>query len=170
MKTKKAQVWVETVLYTVVGLAIISIVLAFMIPKINQTRDRITVEQSIDTMKIIDSKIQEISKEAGSRGQIQLKLKRGDLIINASDNSISIYLGDLDYLYSEPGYVISEGKIKIVSQRGQNKNSVMITSRYDSYNLTYNGLDSEKKLNPAASSYLLTIENMDGKKIDIRGG
>ena len=41
MKFHKGQVWVETVLYTLIGLALIGVVLAIITPKINETRDKI---------------------------------------------------------------------------------------------------------------------------------
>jgi len=37
---KRAQVWVETVIYTLIGLSIMGVVLAVAIPKINETKDK----------------------------------------------------------------------------------------------------------------------------------
>ena len=44
MIKKIGQVWIETVLYTIVGLAIIGIVLGFAMPKINQAKDNALIE------------------------------------------------------------------------------------------------------------------------------
>ena len=48
MLKKKGQIWVETVLYTLIGLALIGITLAIMMPKITQSREKVVVEQSIE--------------------------------------------------------------------------------------------------------------------------
>ena len=39
MKLKRGQVWVETVIYTLIGLAIIGVVMAAALPKINERKD-----------------------------------------------------------------------------------------------------------------------------------
>ena len=46
----KAQIWVETVIYTLVAITLISLVLAFALPAINQRRDQNIVESSIVLM------------------------------------------------------------------------------------------------------------------------
>jgi uncharacterized membrane-anchored protein YitT (DUF2179 family) len=39
MKERIGQIWIETVLYTLIGLALIGMVLAFIMPKINETKE-----------------------------------------------------------------------------------------------------------------------------------
>jgi len=165
---KNAQVWIETVLYTIIGLAIIGILLAFVMPKINQTKDNLVVEQSIDALKIIDKKIKEISSETGSRGKVDLKLKRGYLYIDSINDEINITIEDLSALYSESGISIQDGNVNITSQEGQKRNSIFLTVFY-AENITYNGKDENKKINSAALPYVLVIENK-GSNIDISIG
>ena len=43
---KKAQVWIETVIYTLIALALIGTVLAFVKPKIQEIQDKIVKIQS----------------------------------------------------------------------------------------------------------------------------
>ena len=57
MMRKKGQIWIETVLYTLIGLSLIGLVLAFVTPKINEARDNLVIEQTKDVMKIFDDKI-----------------------------------------------------------------------------------------------------------------
>lgn len=165
---KIAQVWIETVLYTIIGLAIIGILLAFVMPKINQTKDNLVIEQSIDTLKILDKKIKEISSETGSRGKVDLRLKRGYLYIDPDKKQINITIEDLTSLYSEPGVLIRDGSLGITSQEGSKRNSITLSVSY-SETITYDGNLAGKKINSAPLPYVLIIENT-GSAIDINIG
>ena len=57
MIRKDGQVWVETVIYTLIGLAIIALVLTAALPKINAKKDEMMIEQSIEALGNIDSKV-----------------------------------------------------------------------------------------------------------------
>ena len=46
-KFLKAQVWVETAVYTIIGLAIIGIILAIANPSIQRYKDNAVIEQTI---------------------------------------------------------------------------------------------------------------------------
>ena len=60
MKEKKAQVWVETVIYTLIGLTVIGILLGFSKPKIDSMKDKIIIEQTIDLFERINSLILDV--------------------------------------------------------------------------------------------------------------
>ena len=77
----KGQIWLETVIYILIGLAIIGLVLEFVTPKINEKRDRIVVEQSVAALNIFDSKIKEVI-ESGAYNKRVLEFKR--LYLSAS--------------------------------------------------------------------------------------
>ena len=47
----KGQIWVETVLYTLIALALIGITLAFVMPKINESKNNLIVEQTISSFR-----------------------------------------------------------------------------------------------------------------------
>ena len=49
VNTKKSQVWVETVIYTLIGLSIIGILLAVLKPTVESTKDRLMIEQIIES-------------------------------------------------------------------------------------------------------------------------
>ena len=57
---KKGQVWVETVIYTLIGLAVIGLLLAVAKPKIDQMKDRALIDQAVEAMEAINSKIYEV--------------------------------------------------------------------------------------------------------------
>ena len=169
IRNKYGQVWIETVLYTIVGLAIIGIVLGFVMPKINQSRDNIIVEQSIKAMKELDAKIKDVSKQQGNIGKVELSIKRGYLDINASNNSIYLVIDDLSFLYSEANVTINDGDVKIKTVKGQKVNSVYLTLYYDS-DITYAGQNLNKKITAASLPYNIYIENKGNGQIDITGG
>ena len=166
-KKEKGQVWIETVIYTIIGLALIGTVLAFVSPKISETRDRIVIEQSIETMQALDSKIQEvISEGTGSKRVIQsFNLKRGELIVNPAGTGVSPDLDDitlkisnLKYLYSESGEKINFGRVELISMKGPKYNEVELVLKYNS--IRYNSEQINIKTITAASTpYEVSIEN-----------
>src|SRR3989344_3264984 len=85
---RRGQIWIETVVYTLIGLALMGLVLAILTPKIKEFRDRSIVEQSIDSLNVIDSKINEILDAPGNKRKIELTIEKGRLAINASQNTI----------------------------------------------------------------------------------
>jgi len=166
-KKEKGQVWIETVIYTIIGLALIGTVLAFVSPKISETRDRIVIEQSIETMQALDSKIQEvISEGTGSKRVIQsFNLKRGELIINPTgtgvppDNldSVTLKISNLKYLYSESGEKINFGRVELISTKGPKYNEVELVLKYNS--IKYNAFGDIKTITAASTPYEVSIEN-----------
>jgi type II secretory pathway pseudopilin PulG len=159
---KRGQVWIETVLYTLIGLALIGITLAVITPKINESQDRIVVEQSIASLNVFESTIKELlSVPEGNRREIpEFAIRRGDLFIDAGSDKIYFMIDDLKNPYSEPGVVISAGNVDILSEEGQKLSSVTLTLDYEGRaNLKFAGTDSLKKFNPASVPYRFYLEN-----------
>ncbi|MBI2631984.1 hypothetical protein HYW75_03200 [Candidatus Pacearchaeota archaeon] len=166
-KFKNGQVWIETVIYTVIGLALIGTVLAFVSPKISETRDKIAIEQSIEAMQTLDAKVQEVIGEGtGSKRIIgAFNLKRGELIIDPSKDgntpvnfdTITLKISNLKYLYSESGEKINFGRVELISTKGAKTNEVELVLRYNS--IKYGNQDSIKLITAASTPYKLSIEN-----------
>ena len=79
VKSKKAQVWIETVIYTLIGLILIAIVLAYATPKIQESQDNLLVGQSIDAMQVFAEKIDETAAAGiGTRSIVSLTIKKGE--------------------------------------------------------------------------------------------
>jgi len=151
---KRGQVWIETVIYTLIGLALIGLVLAIVMPKINNSRDRIVVEQSIDALNKFDIKF----SEALNRGQGNTRtidpftMRRGEFFVNSSGDSIVMIIKDLNNPYSEIGEVVKFGRVKIISTEGQKSYSVILTLDYSNLaNVTYNKRDIEKKFSSSTT-------------------
>ena len=165
MKNKRGQVWIETVIYTLIGLALIGIILAIISPKITQARDRITVEQTIESLSVIDETINIlIDKGPGNIRQIEeFKMRRGELYINASGDNIAFVLDDLKTSYSEPNVTIKIGPVKVYTEEGKKYNPVTLTLDYQGIaNITYGGLDlpEPKKFVAAAIPYKFSLKNL----------
>lgn len=162
-KRQTGQVWIETVIYTIIGLALIGTVLAFVSPKINETRDKIVVEQSIEAMQTLDAKVQEVIGEGiGSKRVIQeFNLKRGDLTVDPADDSIRLKISDLKTLYSESGSTLNFGRVALTSRKGQKVNEVeMVLNYITSSAIRYGDLANEVKvINAASTPYKISIEN-----------
>jgi len=168
MINRKAQVWIETVLYTIIGLAIIGTVLAFVMPKINQSRDNVMIEQGISAMKELDAKIRDVAKQQGNIGRIEFSMKKGYLYINSSNDNIIFVLNEITSIYSEPNVSINDGNVKILTEKGQKENTVYLAISYP-YNLTFMDTDNDKKLTAASLAYQIYIENKGNNQINIAG-
>lgn len=162
MRNKKGQIWVETVLYTLIGLALIGVVLALATPKINAARDRSVVEQSIEALNVFDEKIRELKFAVpGNVRKIDLfTFRRGEFTVDAENDKIVFFIEGLEEPYSEPGIVSKNGRVEILSEEGRKKSTVSLTLDYDgSVDITYNGVDELKKFVATATPYSFSVEN-----------
>ena len=159
----RGQIWVETVIYTLIGLAIIGLVLAGALPKIEQKKDEMSISRSIEAMTNIDDKIYEVSRAAGNRRVINLEIKKGSLIINPTENSIAWVL-DSSFPYSQVGQTVPFGNMNVTTtQNGDYEVELKVGYKM---NLTYAGGDFiEKKFDVAPTPYRLIIENV-GKDVN----
>lgn len=158
---EKGQIWVETVLYTIIILAIITIILGFVLPVIEKQKDESMVEQSINSLKILDEKIKDASKENGNVRIAELGIREGELFIDGQSNKIVLVLSELSSVYSQPGQSIQIGNVRILSTEGKKKSSINISLEYG-FNLTYDGKDVITKFSPARIPYKFSIENING--------
>lgn len=163
-KNKKGQVWIETVLYTLIGLGLIGMVLAFAMPKITDAKDRATIEQAITSLNEMDEKINAISDISGNTRNYEITLKKGDLLFDLQNNKIVMTIGGLRKLYSEEGAPIKQGRVTIKSIKGQKENSVELTLEYSPLNLLWKNSDettdnTQKKLTAAPIAYKLAFES-----------
>jgi len=164
VRKKRGQVWIETVIYTLIGLAIIGLVMAAALPKINQKKDAVAVEQSIAALQGIDDKIYEVQRAPGNKRVVDLQIKKGSLVIDMERNKISWIL-DSSFPYSEEDTIVPLGRINVLTTSG-NPWRINLSMDY-SMDLTFDGSNlGTKQLDPAPTPYKLIIENV---KQDIDG-
>jgi type II secretory pathway pseudopilin PulG len=164
---RKGQVWIETVLYTLIGLALIGVVLAIASPRINESKDRLVVEQSIEALNTFDQKI--FSALDGSAGNIRkvdsFRMKRGSLTIDQGSESIYFVLEDLGKPYSEPGVEVKDGRITILTEELPNSYKVKLTVEYESADIIFEG-EPVKVYSAATTAYSFEVTNLGDSNND----
>ena len=129
----RGQVWVETVIYILIGLGLIALVLAFVVPKINQEKDRIAVEQTISSLNLLDDKINEVIENGvGNKRIVEFSISRGELFIkadseNEQEDKIEFVISGLTKPYSEFGKKINLGRVVVETTEGKKTHSVNLT-------------------------------------------
>jgi len=175
MRERKAQIWVETVIYTIIGLTIITIILAIVTPAINKYRDRIVIEQTIDALNNFNEKVLDARESgAGNKRAIELRIKKGSLIVDSPENKLTYILEESELKYSELGEEIPYGDFIIKTEEKGKKYDITLTLAYEDIDITYKKSDEKKVLSPTAVPYKLFAENLgpdasgDKTHIDIR--
>jgi len=168
IKNRRGQIWVETVIYTLIAFSLMGLVLAFVIPKIEETRDRGIIEQSIGILQDIDSLIRNLGGP-GNQRILELGINKGSMTIDAVNDMVFFEIESREQ-YSQPGENVSVGKIT-VNTKGEGKiNIVTLTLEYKGeYNVTYKGREETKTISKAPVPYSISISDRGtdsgGKKI-----
>jgi hypothetical protein len=157
---KKAQVWIETVTYTLIAFVMIGLVLSFAKPKIEELQDKTIIEQSIKVLKEIDSTILEISEEGvGNKRKVELGVKKGNFYINSSEDKIIFELKGR-YMFSELGGSYEEGVLNITTQEYGTMYLIRAERDYSGvYNITYDEKERTKVIGTSPMYYNLYIDN-----------
>jgi type II secretory pathway pseudopilin PulG len=157
-KNRRGQVWVETVIYTLIAFVMIGLILSYARPKIQELQDQAIIQQSTDMMKQIDSTILNIGAE-GNQRILEITIKQGDLKIDGINNKI-IFEMQSQALYSEPGKNISDGSVVILTQKETGYNFVTLTLDYSqNYDIQFQGTKTTKTISKASNAYKLSILN-----------
>lgn len=161
IKQKKGHVWVETVLYTLIGLAVIGLLLAVARPKIAETQDDFVVKQTINALNELDNKILEVKQAVGNRRVLDLQLSKGSMIIDVPKNIVYWKLESSGYMLSEPGAQAYIGKIAVLTTKNANKYDITLSLNYSGKLIFY--LDGENKsvtMQPTKTPYKIVVENI----------
>ena len=171
MKIKKGQIWVETVIYTLIGLAIITIILVTVIPRIERIKDKVIIEQTISAMNEFDDKILEI-ETVGEVRIVNFRVAKGKIEIDSINNLIIYVLEDTKLEMSEPGVEIEQGRVILKTEKMGSKFKVSLTMKYDNIDITYENEENTKVLHAGATLYKIIIENTGiiGDKVNINLG
>ncbi len=168
---KIGQVWIETVLYTLIGLALIGLVLAFVAPRIGEAKDRLLVDQTINSLSEIDGKINEVLDGAvGNTRKVVITMKKGELYFDTENDKITFILPDIGKPYSEPGIDVFVQRIKVHTYKQQKGYGVNLTLDYmDRINITYSNIEKNTpdKLSAAPLSYTIYVESKPGDTVNI---
>src|SRR3989344_2598826 len=113
IKSKRGQVWVETAIYTLIGLTVIGIVLSAAIPQIEKIKDREIIKQTIDALNVLNGKISESETTVGNVRILDFKIAKGRIEINSKGDFIKYTLEDSILELSQAGQEIKEGDITL---------------------------------------------------------
>lgn len=159
-KNKNAQIWVETVIYTLIGLIVIGVLLSVANPQIQKIKDRNIIEQTIISLNTLDEKIIEIGDSVGNIRIINFKIQKGVLKIIPGEDKIEYLLEDTLLELTEVDQEIEEGNIIIKTIENGNKYSISLTMTYSDLNLTFNNLENTKTLQASPGAYKIQMENL----------
>jgi len=157
-KSKLSQVWVETAVYTLIGLALIAIIITMANPQIQKIKDKAVIEQTISAMNILDDKILEVQQSEGRVGKVVFKIAEGRLEINAADNSIKYVFEDTKLELSEPGVEVKQGNIILKTEKSGARFNIILLMRYN-LDITNKNNEEIKILQKGATPYNILIEN-----------
>ncbi|MCK9596057.1 hypothetical protein M0R19_02655 [Candidatus Pacearchaeota archaeon] len=154
----RGQVWIETVIYTLIAFVMIGLILSFARPKIEELQDKAILQQSTEMMKEIDSTILSMGA-AGNQRILEIGIKKGSLVIDGATDKIIFEL-ESKGTYSEPGKNITDGSIIILTEKKSGFNLVTLTRDYSTdYDLKIEGKDESERISKASTSYKLSILN-----------
>ncbi len=169
-KNLRGQVWIETVIYTLIAFVMIGLVLSFARPKIEELQDRAIIQQSTEMMKEIDSTILTMGT-SGNQRILDIGIKKGILKIDGRREQDKItFEMETKNIYSEPDKEINDGSIIILTKKGSGYNTVTLTRDYsESYDIRFEGENVLKEISKGSIPYKLSIlnegESTEGKTI-----
>jgi hypothetical protein len=163
---KSGQVWVETVVYTLIALTIIGLFISFAKPKIEEIQDKAIIDQSIEMLEDINSIILSIVQGGvGNQRIIEVGIKKGTLEIDGISNRL-VFEIDGRYTYTEPGpdgepgeFINIRNILASTQKRGKISTVTLISNYTNIYNITYRGEDDKKLLGKAPVAHKLSISN-----------
>jgi type II secretory pathway pseudopilin PulG len=159
MFKKRGQVWIETVIYTLIGLTIIGILLSIVVPKINQMNDKALILQSINGLNKIDEQISSTLAAAGNSREIDIAFKKGEYVIYPQGSQIIFVLKSTGLKYSEPGQTTVQGEVNVTTLERNKQYDIYVSLDYSYLNLTFNYDKQNKTLSPSSVGYKLVAEN-----------
>jgi len=158
LNQKTGQIWVETVIYTLIAFALIGLVLAFVKPKIEEIQDKGIIKQSISVLEDIDLIIKTLG-DPGNQRVINLGINKGVFNIDGENNKLFFEI-ESRHIYSEPGKNVTIGDVIVLTEKKGKINEVTLTRNYEGeYNLTYRNMDEIKEISKSSTPYTLLIAN-----------
>lgn len=112
---KRGQIWVETVIYILIGLTIFGGLLYVALPKINEYRDQAVLAQSKQSLSNLNDEIQSVLASPWNKREVSLKVLNGEYNIDPKNSTISFILKKTKLKYSEPGFSYNDGDITILT-------------------------------------------------------
>ena len=124
---RKSQIWVETAIYTLIGLTIISIILSLSLPQIEKMKDRETVKQTIVGLNRLNEKISEVREAPGSTRIFNLMISKGKIEIDPPNSTVVYKLENTRLQLGELGEKIKDGDVITETQKYGSRFNIILT-------------------------------------------
>lgn len=157
---RKGQIWIETAIYTLIGLTIIGIVLSIATPQIEKAKERSIISQTSDALIQLNNEIQKVEQSAGSVKIVNFKITKGKLEIDPANNRTIYTLEDTNLQFSEEGEKIKEGDLYVVTNKSGRRFDISLELVHEGINVTFNNKNALKTLHAASAPYKIRIENV----------
>ncbi len=161
----QAQIWVETAIYTLIGLTLISIILSVAIPQVQKIKDRSIITQTSESLIRLNNEILEVSDVAGNIRIFYFSFDKGTLLIDSTNDHITYTLENTNYKFSEPGQAIPYGDIVYKTELHGKKYIVTLDIDYSKVvDITFKKTSENKLLHPGV--YKIKMENVGDNPAD----
>ena len=165
-KNVKGQIWVETMVYTLIAFALIGLVLAFVKPKIEETQDKGVIEQSIRILESIDYVIINLGGP-GNQRVLEIGLNKGTIFVDGLNDTIYFKM-DSKYVYSQLGEEVDVGGITATTEKKGSVNEVTLVKNYSGeYNITFQNKEELKEITKASTPYKFIILDKGNNTINV---
>ncbi len=164
MISKKSQVWVETAIYTLIGLTIIAILLAVVTPQLQKMREKAILRQTLNALNEINNEIKKVEQTPGNIKIIDFKINKGRLEIDSIKDSLIYILENTNLEFSQSGQKIKEGDVTIETREYGRGFNVILELNYPTLDVTYNENNEIGVLN-SPGLYKIQIENVGDNEI-----
>ena len=154
------QIWVETAIYTLIGLTIIGIVLSIITPEIQKIKERTIISQTNEALTQLNNEIQKVGQTEGNVKIIDFKITKGKLDIISSDKKIVYTLENTKLEFSEEGQEIKQGDIILKTEKVGKRFNVILELRYPNLDITFNNQIKSQTLHSSPNPYKIKIENV----------
>lgn len=155
----KGQIWISAVLYSALGIIIITIILSAGLPLINKIRDRNLVTQTKEIMRTLDDNIKKVANEGpGSKRFLSpLIIDGGELVIDETNERLLWSLQTKNKL-AEPDIVFDEGSLRLFLNKTTVEDEFVVNLELI-YKEIYDIKLSSEFENPFIGEYSVSIEN-----------
>lgn len=160
-RSNKAQIWVETVVYTLIGLTVIAIILSMALPQIDKSKDKALIEQTVTALNVLDKKISEVEQAPGNSRVVEFSMSKGRLDIDADNNSIKYTLEDTKLELSEIGEEVKQGNIILKTEKMPARFKITLTMNYLNLDITNKNGEGIKTLQAGTTPYKIIMQNKE---------
>jgi len=171
MLKKRGQIGIEVVVYTLIGLAILAVVLAAVTPKIKEYSDRAIIKQTEESLNSFDETISAVQLASGNQREVDFRIRKGEIMINPGEDTIKFTLKKSNLRYSQPNVAYPSGNIIILTKNVTDGYDITLSLNYThSVNITVGGADSENiQLTSSPNLYKILIKYVgySDRKVDI---